>query len=113
MSAKKTTKPKDKNPLEAVRVNISLTRGTHEVLKDLADHQHLSSSAVITCLIRRKAEEVGLLSPSINPANYTYEDPDSADYPHPLGNDNKCSPSIPALSALKPPFQEERRLRHQ
>jgi hypothetical protein len=107
MSAKKTTKPKDKNPLEAVRVNISLTRGTHEVLKDLADHQHLSSSAVITCLIRRKAEEVGLLSPSINPANYTYEDPDKPA----MGNDSKCSPSTPALSALKPPFQEERRLR--
>lgn len=107
MSAKSPKKPKEESPLNTVRVNISLTRGTHEVLKDLADHQHLSSSAVITCLIRRKAEEVGLLSLPLDPANYTYEDPDNPS----LGNDNKRSPSTPALSALKPPFQEERRLR--
>jgi hypothetical protein len=78
MSAKKSTKPKAENPLESIRVNISITRGTQAVLKDIADHQHLSSSAVITCLIRKKAEEIGLLSPSLDPANYTYEDPDAA-----------------------------------
>ena len=70
------TTPEGQDPQETVRVNISITRGTQEILKDLAKHQHLNSSAVITCLIRRKAEEVGLLPHSVDPRNFVTSDPD-------------------------------------
>jgi hypothetical protein len=66
MSAKKPPENKAENPLENVKVNISMTRGTSDILKKLADHLHVSSSAAVTCLIRRKAEEVGLLSPIVS-----------------------------------------------
>jgi len=63
MSAKKTTKSKVDSSKDYVRVNISLTRGTDEVLKKLAEHKHITVSAALTCLIRKTAEEVGILSP--------------------------------------------------
>ena len=69
MSAKKPIKNKEEDALESIRVNISMTRGTSEILKKLADHLHVSSSAAVTCLIRRKAEEVGILSPLVSGAS--------------------------------------------
>tara|TARA_B110000503_G_C7109554_1_gene397485 strand:- start:378 stop:650 length:273 start_codon:yes stop_codon:yes gene_type:complete len=62
MKAKKTQQYKAKNPLQTVRVNISMTQGTSDVLKETADHRHVSVSALVTCLIRTEAERVGLLS---------------------------------------------------
>jgi hypothetical protein len=61
MSAKKTPQNKGIDPLKTVRVNISMTHGTTEVLKKTADHRHVSVSALVTCLIRTEAERVGLL----------------------------------------------------
>jgi hypothetical protein len=65
MNAKKTKQDKAKNPLQTVRVNISMTQGTSDVLKETADHRHVSVSALVTCLIRTEAERVGLLSPTV------------------------------------------------
>ena len=63
MNTKKPKQNKEENPLENVKVNISMTRGTSEVLKKLADHLHISASAAVTGLIRTEAERVGILSP--------------------------------------------------
>lgn len=65
MSAKIPPKVKELDPMKTVRVNISMTRGTSEILKKIADHQHITVSAAVTCLIRKKAEEVGILQPTV------------------------------------------------
>ena len=65
MSAKKTTKDKKEDPLGNFRMNISITHGTRDVLRELAAFKHTDMSAVITCLIRTEAERIGLLSPTV------------------------------------------------
>lgn len=63
MNSKKSAKNKEENPLETVRINISMTNGTRDVLRKVAEFKHTDMSAVVTGLIRTEAERVGILSP--------------------------------------------------
>jgi len=65
MSAKKLPQDKEEDPLLTIKVNVSMTRGTSDILKEVAKFKHVTSSAVVTALIRAEAERIGLLSPTV------------------------------------------------
>lgn len=58
---KKKAKTKPVEDQGNVRRNISLTPATSKILDEVARHKDISVSAVLTCMIRERAEEMGIL----------------------------------------------------
>lgn len=66
MTTKRTDRNSGKKPSnkeKVVRVNVSLSPATNRVLKAMAKHKDLSVAAVVTSLIRCKAEDMGIIAP--------------------------------------------------
>lgn len=61
MNAKKPMQDKEEDPSLTIKVNVSMTRGTSDILKEVAKFKHVTSSSVVTNLIRTEAERIGLL----------------------------------------------------
>jgi len=51
----------EENPLEVIRMTVSITRGTKQALERLAALEHRSLANELTCLIREQAEGAGVL----------------------------------------------------